>query len=81
MSVKSRSGCWDIMVGSCAVVWASKVQTETALSTMQAEYVALSSLMRGPLPFKALMVELAMRIGMLLTLRQRFGKIIIGLLF
>ena len=35
------------------------MQTETALSTMQAEYVALLSSMRDVLPFKALMVEIA----------------------
>ena len=58
MSVKSRSG-WIVMVGGCPVIWASKLQKETALSTMQAEYVALSSSMRDLLPFKALMVEIA----------------------
>ena len=63
MSVKSRSG-WIIMVGGCTAIWASKLQTETALSTMQAEYVALSSSMRDLLPFKALMVEIATCMGM-----------------
>ena len=45
ISAKSRSG-WVVMVGGCPVTWASKMQTETALSTMQAEYVALSNAMR-----------------------------------
>jgi hypothetical protein len=63
LSVKSRSG-WTIMVGGCPVIWASKMQSETALSTMQAEYVALSSAMRDLLPFKHLMVELAKSIGL-----------------
>ena len=53
-----------IMIAGCPVVWASKMQTEIALSTMQAEYVALSTSMRDLLPFKALMVELAMCMGM-----------------
>ena len=63
ISVKSRSG-WLIMVGGCPVIWALKLQTETALSTMQAEYVSLSSSMRDLLPFKALMVEIASCMGM-----------------
>ena len=45
-------------------MWASKMQTEIALSTMQAEYVALSTAMRDLLPFKSLMVELAISMGM-----------------
>ena len=64
ISVKSRSG-WVIMVGGCPVIWASKMQTETALSTMQAEYVALSSAMRDLLPFKALMTEIVSNMGLL----------------
>ena len=63
MSAKSRSG-WVIMVGECPVTWASKMQTETALSTMQAEYVALSSTMRDLLPFKDLIVEITSNMGL-----------------
>ena len=63
ISVKSRSG-WVITVGGCPVIWASKLQTNIALSTMQAEYVALSSAMRDLLPFKALMVEIATCMGL-----------------
>ena len=63
ISVKSRSG-WVIMVGGCPVIWASKMQTETALSTMQAEYIALSSAMRDLLPFKDLMIEITSNIGL-----------------
>ena len=63
ISVKSRSG-YVIMVGGCPVIWASKMQETTALSTMQAEYVALSTAMRDLLPFKALMLEIATSIGL-----------------
>ena len=62
-SVKSRSG-WVIMVGGCPVTWSSKMQTEVALSTMQAEYVALSTAMRDLLPFKNLMMEIATCVGL-----------------
>jgi hypothetical protein len=40
------------------------MQTETALSTMQAEYIALSSAMRDLLPFKDLMIEITSNIGL-----------------
>ena len=40
-SVKSRTG-FVITVSDCPVMWQSKLQTEIALSTMEAEYVALS---------------------------------------
>jgi len=43
--VKSRTVDM-IYVVDCLVIWNSKLQTETALSTMQAEYVALSMAMR-----------------------------------
>ena len=38
--VKSRTG-YTITVADCPVIWQSKLQTETALSTMEAEIVAL----------------------------------------
>ena len=53
-----------IMVGGCPVLWASKMQTNIVLSTMQAEYVALSSAMRDFLSLKALMVEFATCMGL-----------------
>ena len=38
---KSRSG-WVITYMGCPVTWSSKLQTLTALSMMEAEYIALS---------------------------------------
>ncbi len=38
--VKSRTG-YVIMVANCPIMWQSKLQSETALSTMEAEIVAL----------------------------------------
>ena len=40
-AVLSRSGC-VIMYAGCPVHWFSKLQTEIALSTTEAEYIALS---------------------------------------
>jgi hypothetical protein len=47
--VRSRTG-YVICVSDCPVLWTSKLQTEIALSTMEAEYVALSSAWRDLFP-------------------------------
>ncbi len=47
--VQSRTG-YIICVSNCPVLWTSKLQTEIALSTMEAEYVALSSSCRDLFP-------------------------------
>ena len=54
--VKSRTG-FVFMLAGCPCIWFSKLQTEIALSTMQAEYVALSTAMRHLLPFRRLVEE------------------------
>ncbi len=54
---KSRSG-YVIFFGGCPLVWASKLQTDTALSTMEAEYIALSQSMRELIPLRALVAEI-----------------------
>ena len=45
VSVKSRSGFLITFMG-CPIVWSSKLQTQIALSTMEAEYISLSNSMR-----------------------------------
>ena len=57
VSVKSRTG-YVITFAACPIVWVSKLQTEIALSTMEAEYIALSQSMRDLLPLRTLTVEL-----------------------
>jgi len=42
---QSRTG-YMICVADCPVIWKSKLQTETPLSTKEAEYAALSMAMR-----------------------------------
>ena len=54
--VKSRSG-FVITLGNIPVAWVSKLQTETALSTMEAEYISLSQALRVLLPLRIVLDE------------------------
>ena len=54
---KSRSG-WAITYAGCPVTWASKLQTVTALSTTEAEYIALSTACRELFPMLELKKEI-----------------------
>ncbi len=47
--VRSRTG-FVITFAACPIIWASKLQTEIALSTMEAEYIALSTACRDLFP-------------------------------
>ena len=55
-SVKSRTG-FVILLGTTPIAWVSKLQSETALSTMEAEYIALSQALRVLLPLRRLLQE------------------------
>jgi hypothetical protein len=46
-------------LGGCPIQWSSKLQTEIALSTMEAAYIALSQAMRELLPLCWLLLEIA----------------------
>ena len=50
-SVRSRTG-FIITIGQSPITWSSKLQTEIALSTMEAEYIAASTSMRSLLPLR-----------------------------
>ena len=54
---KSCSG-WAITYACCPVTWASKLQMVTALSTMEAEYIALSTACRELIPILVLTKEM-----------------------
>ena len=54
--VKSRTG-YCLTLGTCPVIWVSKLQTEIALSTTEAEYIALSQAMRELIPMRRLLQE------------------------
>ena len=56
MSVKSRTG-FCLTLGGCPLLWVSKLQTKVALSTTEAEYIALSQAMRELLPMRELLQE------------------------
>ena len=55
---KSWTG-YVILLAGCPLLWESSLQTETSVSTMMAEYVALSSAMRDMLPLKRLVKTIA----------------------
>jgi len=54
---KSWTG-YTIMYGGCPLIWASKLQTEVALSTTEAEYISLSQALRKVIPLMGLMKEM-----------------------
>jgi hypothetical protein len=58
-SVRSRTG-YVITFASCPVIWCSKMQTKVALSTTEAEYIALSQSARDLVPMRALLHELSL---------------------
>jgi hypothetical protein len=57
-SVKSRLG-FVITRGKIPVYWGSKLQSKTALSTMEAEYISLSRSLRIPLPLRVVLNEVS----------------------
>jgi len=57
VSVKSRSG-FIITFMNCSIFWSSKLQTQIALSTMEAEYISLSSSMRELIAIREVLKEI-----------------------
>eukprot|EP00984_Skeletonema_dohrnii_P027976 scaffold17754_cov71-Skeletonema_dohrnii-CCMP3373.AAC.1 len=56
-SVMSRTG-YILMYAGCPIHWVSKLQTEIALSTAEAEYIALSQALREVIPMIEMMKDL-----------------------
>jgi hypothetical protein len=56
-TAKSRTG-FVITLADCPIYWASKLQTQIALSTTEAEYIALSQALRDLIPIMQLLREL-----------------------
>jgi hypothetical protein len=57
ISVKSRTG-YVILYRGAPLLWVSKMQTQVALSTMEAEYIALSQSMRDLIPIREILHEI-----------------------
>jgi hypothetical protein len=57
VSSKSRTG-FVVMYGGCPVIWMSSLQSEIALSTTEAEYLAMSTALRHTLPIMRLVKEI-----------------------
>eukprot|EP00590_Aulacoseira_subarctica_P001421 CAMPEP_0172414700 /NCGR_PEP_ID=MMETSP1064-20121228/1332_1 /TAXON_ID=202472 /ORGANISM="Aulacoseira subarctica , Strain CCAP 1002/5" /LENGTH=1323 /DNA_ID=CAMNT_0013151491 /DNA_START=262 /DNA_END=4233 /DNA_ORIENTATION=+ len=55
-TARSRMG-YVFMYAKCPILWASKMQTEIALSTTEAEYIALSMAVREIIPLTLLFQE------------------------
>jgi hypothetical protein len=49
---------WAIFYAGCPIIWASKLQTQTALSTTEAEYIAMSMSLRDVIPIMELIQEM-----------------------
>eukprot|EP00804_Cyclotella_cryptica_P025617 CCRYP_002840-RA/>CCRYP_002840-RA protein AED:0.13 eAED:0.13 QI:0/0/0/0.5/1/1/2/0/290 len=56
-TAKSRSG-WVVFYAACPVIWASKLQSQVALSTTEAEYIAMSMALRDVSPLMELIKEM-----------------------
>ena len=56
MTAKSQSG-WIVRFAGAPITWASKMQTITAMSTTEAEYIALSTRRREVIPLMGLLTE------------------------
>ena len=56
-NVLSRTG-YVIMYADCPILWVSRLQTEIALSTAEAEYIALSQSLRDVIPLITLLKEI-----------------------
>ena len=56
-TAKSRSG-WIVFYAGCPVCWASKLQSQVALSTTEAEYIAMSIALRDVIPVMNLIDEM-----------------------
>jgi hypothetical protein len=57
VSVKSRTG-YIVLLGGWPIIWKSQLQTHLSQSTLEAEYLALSSSLKTFLPLKWLIKEI-----------------------
>jgi len=73
-SVLSRTG-FLILYSGCPIHWGSKLQTEIALSTTEAEYIALSTAARELIPIRHLLRELTLFSPLQFTVSHSPGQL------
>ena len=54
---RSRTG-YVIRIAECPIIWGSKLQTEFAMSSTEAEYIALSTALRQAIPLMQILEEM-----------------------
>ena len=59
-TAKSRAG-WVIYYAACPIIWASKIESQVALSTTESEYLSLSMALRDVIPIMELLQEMRER--------------------
>jgi hypothetical protein len=59
-TAKSRSG-WVVFYAKCSIIFASRLQSQVALSTTEAEYISLSTALRDVIPIMELLAEMRQR--------------------
>ncbi len=57
ITFESRSG-WIIFYAGCPNSWASKLQSQVAMSTTEAKYIAMSQALRNDIPIIGLLQEM-----------------------
>jgi hypothetical protein len=57
LTARSRTG-YLIKYGGCPIQWISKLQTETAHSSRESEYIALTQYLRDVISLQQLIIEL-----------------------
>jgi len=70
-AAQSRTG-YVITIAKCPMLWKSQLQTEVALSTTHAEYVALSQCMRVIIPLTSLVKEVLQAVDSKLVVTTMF---------
>jgi hypothetical protein len=73
-SVKSRTG-YIITYSGCPILWSSKLQSEIALSTTEAEYISLSTSLRDLILMRAILKELSNTFQLAITTAQTHSTV------
>jgi hypothetical protein len=67
---KSRTG-YVVMYSGCPIIWASQLQSEIALSTTEAEYIALSTALRQTIPLMRLVKEIKEKLDLAIRVAEK----------